>query len=66
MVEGVLEWTEVLPQYQGLGYGKKIVNSLLYRLQSHAKFVTVSGRLNNKSNPEKLYRQCGLVEMIFG
>lgn len=57
--EGVIEWVQVLPEYQGRGYGKMIVQELLYRLSKKADFVTVSGRLFNDSNPKRLYESCG-------
>ena len=50
---------QVLPQKRGRGLGKAIVNELLIRLKSKAKFVTVSGQIDNKTNPEALYRKCG-------
>ncbi|MBU1144593.1 MAG: GNAT family N-acetyltransferase [Firmicutes bacterium] len=57
--EGVLEWIQVLPKYQRRGYGKLIINALLNRLSKKANFVTVSGRLDNTSNPKKIYTDCG-------
>lgn len=57
--EGVIEWVQVLPEYQGQGYGKMIVQELLYRLSKKADFATVSGRLYNDSNPKRLYESCG-------
>ncbi|MDE6656028.1 MAG: GNAT family N-acetyltransferase [Anaeroplasmataceae bacterium] len=58
--EGILEWICVLPQAQREGYGSTIVSVLLHRLKKlGALFVTVSGRVDNISNPEKFYRSCG-------
>lgn len=57
--EGILEWIQVLPEYQGCGFGKLIVNALINRLSKIADFITVSGRLENLSNPIKLYTDCG-------
>lgn len=57
--EGVIEWVQVLPEYLGRGYGKIVVQELLYRLSKKADFVTVSGRLFNDSNPKRLYESCG-------
>ncbi|MBU1093606.1 MAG: GNAT family N-acetyltransferase [Firmicutes bacterium] len=57
--EGVLEWIQVLPEYQRKGYGKLIVNALINRLSKIADFITVSSRLENGSNPLKLYTECG-------
>ena len=60
--EGILEWIQVLPNYRRKGYGKSIVNSLLKELKlMGAEFVTVSGKIDNKSNPEALYRDCGFI-----
>ena len=60
--EGIIEWIQVLPEYQNKGYGKTIVNSLLMELKKlGANFVTVSGDLDNSTNPEKLYRSCGFT-----
>ena len=57
--EGVLEWIQVSEKYRGKGIGKFIVNELLQRMISKASFVTVSGQVNNSTNPEALYRNCG-------
>ncbi len=59
LAEGILEWIQVLPAYRNKGIGQIIVNELLSRLANKADFVTVSGKLNNKTKPEKLYRKCG-------
>jgi GNAT superfamily N-acetyltransferase len=57
--EGIIEWVQVLPEYRRQGYGRMIVEELLYRLSKKADFVTVSGRLNNNTNPKRLYESCG-------
>ena len=60
--EGSIEWICVLPEYQRRGYGSKLIFALLYKLKElGANFVTVSGRLDNASQPEKLYRFCGFT-----
>lgn len=59
--EGVLEWIQVLPQHRGRGGGTAIVSELLRRMQGRADFATVSGRVNNLTNPEGLYRRCGFT-----
>jgi len=43
------------------GYNKEkaLVNRLLLNMVGKADFVTVSGKVNNSTNPEKLYRRCG-------
>lgn len=57
--EAALEWIQVLPSYHGKGLGQAIVNELLNRLKCMADFVTVSGKVDNLTNPEALYRKCG-------
>ena len=42
-----------------LSLGKYIVKELLYRMKDKAKFVTVSGKVNNPDNPYALYCACG-------
>lgn len=59
--ELILEWIQVLPNYRRRGYGQFIVNCLLSKMQGVAKFATVSGKMNNASNPESLYRRCGFI-----
>ncbi len=59
--EMILEWIQVIPSYRGRGYGQYIVNELLSRAQGQAKFATVSGKVNNTTAPEKLYRRCGFI-----
>lgn len=59
--EGMLEWIQVLPQYRGQGYGTKIVQALLFRMAGNVDFVTVSGRVDNATCPERLYRRCGFT-----
>jgi GNAT superfamily N-acetyltransferase len=57
--EGMLEWIQVLPEYRKCKFGQAIVMKLLVNLIDKADFVTVSGQVNNKTSPEKLYRKCG-------
>ena len=57
--EGSLEWIQTLPEERGKGFGQALVGELLLRLAPKAKFVTVSGKADNKTNPEALYRKCG-------
>lgn len=59
--EGSLEWVQVLPAYRGCRIGSALVHELLRRLASWADFVTVSGRVDNASAPEALYRRCGFA-----
>ena len=58
--EGIIEWVQVLPEYRNKGLGQKIVTVLLSRLKDlGAKFVTVSGNLDNQAKPLELYKKCG-------
>lgn len=57
--EGMLEWIQILPEYRGLRLGKALVTQLLLNISNQVDFVTVSGKVDNKTNPEKLYRRCG-------
>ena len=59
--ELILEWIQVLPGYRGKCIGTAIVKELLWRGRSNAKFATVSGKVNNVTNPELLYRKCGFT-----
>lgn len=59
--ELIPEWIQILPQYRGRGYGYAIINYLLKKMQGKAKFATVSGQVNNPTNPEHLYRKCGFT-----
>lgn len=57
--EGILEWIQVSEKYRSKGIGTYIVNELLQRMKDKALFVTVSGQVENSTNPEALYRKCG-------
>ncbi len=59
--EGALEWIQVLPDYHGKKLGKVLVIELLKRLEPYADFTTVSGEVDNITNPERLYRSCGFT-----
>jgi len=59
--EMILEWIQVVPSCRGCGYGQYIVNYLLAKVQGQAKFATVSGKIMNVTNPEKMYRKCGFT-----
>lgn len=62
--EGILEWIQVSPKYRRMGLGEFVVNELLYRMKGKADFVTVSGKVNNKTNPLALYEHCGFSEIV--
>ncbi len=59
--EGVIEWIQVSKEYRNKGLGKYLVLELLTIMKNKVKFVTVSGRCNNKTKPEALYRKCGFT-----
>lgn len=59
--ELILEWIQVLPQYRGKKIGQLIVTELLFRMKDVADFATVSGKVDNMTKPEALYRKCGFV-----
>lgn len=59
--EGAVEWVQVLPRSRRRGVGRLLVSELLRRLSAMADFATVSGRTDNPSRPELLYRKCGFT-----
>lgn len=59
--ELILEWIQVLPEYRRKGVGQLVVNELLNRGKSIANFATVSGKVDNVTKPELLYRKCGFT-----
>ena len=59
--EASLEWIQVLPEEQGKGLGKAIVAEILRRVAGRVSFTTVSGREDNLTHPERLYRRCGFT-----
>ena len=59
--ELILEWIQVLPQCRGKKIGQLIVTELLSKMKDVADFATVSGKVDNATKPEALYRKCGFV-----
>lgn len=59
--ELILEWIQVLPDYRGRKLGQLIVCELLKRGSAYARFATVSGKVNDPTSPETLYRKCGFT-----
>ncbi|MFW5714268.1 MAG: GNAT family N-acetyltransferase, partial [Brevefilum sp.] len=59
--EASLEWIQVRPEFQQRGLGKALVIELLARVDGKVLFTTVSGETNNKTQPERLYRNCGFT-----
>ena len=62
--EGILEWIQVSPEYRRRGWGRIIVNELLLRMRDSVDFVTVSGKVNDMSDPKALYERCGFEEAV--
>ena len=62
--EGVLEWIQVSPDHRRRGLGTFVVCELLKRMKGSASFATVSGRVNNESNPYVLYTACGFANPV--
>jgi len=62
--EGILEWIQVSPNYRRRGFGKLIVQELLYRMKGRAAFVTVSGKAEDPFYPCALYARCGFEGMV--
>ncbi len=59
--EASLEWIQILPEFQNQGLGTGIVTELLRRVEGKVQFTTVSGELENTTQPERLYRKCGFT-----
>ena len=57
--EGILEWIQVSPAHRRQGWGRIIVNELLFRMKGRVDFVTVSGQLHDPTDPRALYEGCG-------
>ena len=62
--EGFLEWIQVSPAFRRLGLGAFVVKELLWRMRGAARFTTVSGRADNKTNPFALYQSCGFSDRV--
>lgn len=62
--EGTIEWVQVSKEYRRKGLGTYLINSLLEKMRDKAHFVTVSGRIDNSSNPLKLYMSCGFENPV--
>ena len=56
-----IEWLQVLPQFRRGGIGSALVTELLRCAPVGTRFVTVSGQVENDTNPEGLYRRCGFT-----
>ena len=59
--EASLEWIQVHPECQGKGLGSALVAELLRRVAPDVELTTVSGEVDNPSDPEKLYRKVGFT-----
>ena len=60
----MLEWIQILPEYQGQKLGQAIVNQLLMNLSNRAEFVTVSGEVRQIQKNSIV--NVDLWETIFG
>ena len=56
-----IEWVQVLPRFRQRGIGSAMVTELLRRAPAGTRFSTVSGQVDNDTNPEGLYRRCGFT-----
>ena len=54
-------WILINGSANGKCIGTAIVKELLWRGRGYAKFATVSGKVNNVTKPEVLYRKCGFT-----
>jgi len=59
--EGFVDWIQVLPAHRGRGLGTAMLSEALRRLE-HARFVTVSGSLDDLRAGE-LFARCGFRQM---
>lgn len=59
--EGILEWIQVSEGYRRLGLGSYVVYELLRRMAKNAVFATISGKCDDPTQPEQLYRRCGFT-----
>ena len=64
MGEGILEWIQVSPDHRRRGLGRYIVVELLRRMEGKARFVTVSGKMDDPCRPIELYRACGFADPV--
>lgn len=61
--EGVIEWIQVSAADRRRGLGEYLVRELVWRMRGKASFVTVSGRVDDPSEPMRLYQKCGFGNM---
>lgn len=64
--ELVLEWIQVIPEFQRRKIAQSIVLELLHRGQEYADFATVSGKIDNQKNLNHCTENVGFLEMIHG
>ncbi len=62
--EASLEWIQVSADFRRRGIGRYAVLELLRRLREKAEFATVSGKRDDSSRPERLYRSCGFEHIV--
>lgn len=59
IAEGILEWIQVHSDYRKRGIGTILVKELQHRLADKADFITVAGKIDDESRPDRLYEACG-------
>ena len=60
--EGSIEYLAVLPEYQNMGFGKKLVNHALSLMKGYAKICTVFSRSDNNYHTLELFKSCDFSE----
>jgi GNAT superfamily N-acetyltransferase len=57
--EGSIAWLQVLPEYRNIGIGRELVLELISCMKKMVDFITVTDRLHNPYDSQKLFRRCG-------
>lgn len=57
--EGIIEWLQVLPEYRKCNVALSLLSKSLNKMSKIAQFATVSGKCDNITMPEKVYRKIG-------
>ena len=59
--EAAILWVQVQSDDRNKGIGRAIVHELLHRIGNRAQFTTVSGPVEDRTNPGAFFRQCGFT-----
>ncbi len=59
--EAAIEWLQVLPEYRNCGIAYALVCRALNKIRGAADFATVSGKCDDPTAPERVYRKCGFT-----